>query len=84
METQNKQNSMVQMRVEDIEKAKELLNGMRREHLECEDGWYSCPLSEGGCFNDSRSGCDCGAEKTNRAIDEILALLPPTELPTHA
>lgn len=32
-------------------------------HLECEDSWYSCPLSIEGCINPKRGrACTCGAE----------------------
>lgn len=38
-----------------------------------EDCFYSCPKS-GGCCNDNidDSYCDCGADKHNKAIDNVL------------
>lgn len=30
-------------------------------HYECEDSWYSCPLSEDGCANDANTECNCDA-----------------------
>ena len=41
-------------------------------HYYCEDSWYSCPLSEEGCADDSKSGCCCGAEEEQ---NERLAYL---------
>lgn len=40
-------------------------------HYECDDPWYSCPESEGGCINDAVTECDCGAQ---RAIDALAKL----------
>jgi hypothetical protein len=43
-------------------------------HKECEDSWYSCPLSEEGCSNDKMTGCCCDAEETRvKLADFILA-----------
>lgn len=51
----------------------------RRGHYYCEDGWYSCPLAEEGCADDSidKTKCNCGADKINAKIDAILAEPPP-------
>lgn len=47
---------------------------LRRKHTECEDQWYSCPKSPGGCANDSEGDrCNCGADLANVAIDKALA-----------
>jgi len=48
-------------------------------HYECEDSWYSCPLSESGCANDCvGEECNCGAERHNKkiisAIEEITEM----------
>lgn len=39
------------------------------EHYECEDSWYSCPMSEGGCSNDGRDGCTCGADRVAEVLN---------------
>jgi len=45
-------------------------------HLECDDSWYSCPLSEGGCADDSREKkCNCGAQESIEALAKISAML---------
>jgi hypothetical protein len=49
------------------------LNKLRLIHKECEDGFYSCPLSTEGCLNDYSKGCTCGADEHNAAIDAMLA-----------
>jgi hypothetical protein len=41
-------------------------------HSECEDGWYSCPLSEGGCLDDRQEGCNCGRGSRVAAIAQAL------------
>ena len=48
----------------------------KRSHTYCEDGWYSCPKAEDGCFDDRRGPeCDCGADKHNAEVDALMALL---------
>jgi hypothetical protein len=49
------------------------LNKLRLIHKECEDGFYSCPLSTEGCLNDYSKGCTCGADEHNAAIDAMLS-----------
>jgi len=48
----------------------------RTKHRECEDSWYSCPLSDEGCANPNEKECTCGleAEKEDMqsAIDEAV------------
>jgi len=45
-------------------------------HHYCEDGWYSCPLSDEGCLNPGEGEtCNCGAEKANARHAEIADLL---------
>jgi hypothetical protein len=51
------------------------LEGLRISHYECEDCWYSCPKSTYGCCDESRKGCDCGAEDHNHRLDEIIDYL---------
>ena len=49
----------------------EKLDKIRPSHFECEDDyWYSCPKSD-----DEDDGCDCGADETNKQIDELKELL---------
>ena len=52
----------------------EALVKAKRKHIECEDCWYSCPKSEGGCCNEAEPDiCNCGADKANKNIDQALA-----------
>lgn len=41
-------------------------------HYECEDPWYSCPMSAGESADDRAEGCTCGSEDRNRLIEEII------------
>ena len=42
-------------------------------HYECQDGWYSCPKSEDGCYNDGQGDdCTCGVDTLNEQISAIL------------
>ena len=43
------------------------------KHYESEDCWYSCPESEEGCCDDSRTGCDCHAPTMWAAADALEA-----------
>jgi hypothetical protein len=55
------------------------LNQLRREHFECEDCWYSCPKSEGGCCNSEQGkDCNCGADQHNAIIDAAIQTKSPT------
>ena len=58
---------------------KQLVKLAKREHYNCEDNWYGCPLSFGGCSDDDVKGCNCGAESHNIKVDmlaiELDALL---------
>jgi len=42
-------------------------------HYECEDCWYSCPLSDGGCCDDRQpKECNCGRdERIKRIMHEL-------------
>ena len=50
----------------------DLLLASKRDHLECEDCWYSCSTL---CCDDERSGnpCDCGADTWNALVDKTLS-----------
>jgi len=52
------------------------LDKLKRKHYTCEDYWYSCPKSEEGCGNpDDGDDCNCGADKYNKKIDDIVDFL---------
>ena len=56
----------------------ELIKSMKSEkHYEnTEDNWYSCPKAPDGCSDDhAGKDCNCGVDKLNKTIDEVLALL---------
>lgn len=46
------------------------LLSLKCAHYECEDCWYTCPEHPEYCGEDV--GCNCGANKTNKLIDEAL------------
>ena len=54
--------------------AREALGG----HYTCEDCWYSCPLSEDGCCDDSvpKHECTCGLDQK---VQRVVPLLKATE-----
>lgn len=76
METHNKQNGMVQMRVEDVEKVRAFVQSLidSQSDMSCDE------------FDEKHPQCKHikSAEDVLRYWHDILALLPPTELPTHA
>ncbi len=45
----------------------------KRQHTSCDDCWYSCPLSDEGCCDETKIGCTCGAQAHNDTIDAVLA-----------
>lgn len=48
----------------------ELLN-LKEGHFICENGWYSCPMSD-DCQNDSLPRvCTCGADTRNDKLEEL-------------
>ena len=51
----------------------ETLRARKRAHYECDDRWFSCPMSEEGCANDRDNGCTCGAEAHNENTDAHAA-----------
>lgn len=65
-----KERDELKARIVELEKA---LREARRSHYSCEDCWYSCPLSEDGCCNESEgTECNCGASEHNAKIDTAL------------
>lgn len=46
-------------------------------HRSCEDPWYSCSKSEGGCLADGDvpSDCSCGADEGQEAVNLIREVL---------
>jgi hypothetical protein len=48
------------------------LCALKRSHLECDDSFYSCPMSADVCTDRHQEGCNCGAEAQNKEIDEII------------
>ncbi len=54
----------------------DLARAGRRSHRECEDSWYSCPKSPGGCSNESEGkDCNCGADGCNARIENLSSSL---------
>ena len=47
----------------------------RRKHYDCEDAWYACPKSDGGCPDPRyKAGeCNCGADQHNAKVDMLAA-----------
>jgi hypothetical protein len=43
-------------------------------HYSCEDNWYSCPLAEDGCIDDSKKGkgCQCGRDDTIKKLASAI------------
>ena len=44
------------------------------KHYECEDSWYSCPLSEEGCANDGEDKTRCNCGRDDRKVQLKLLL----------
>lgn len=60
----------------DMENIVEQLKSLKwTSHYECEDGWYSCPMSENYYGPETEKNCTCGADIQNKKIDDILELL---------
>lgn len=57
---------------------KEILS-LKIPHAYCEDSWYSCPLAEDGCSDETvdKTKCNCRAEGHNAKIDAIVKELQP-------
>lgn len=47
------------------------LDVLRLSHHQCEDRWYSCPMSDEGCADERQTECNCGALEHNAAIDAM-------------
>jgi len=60
--------------VELVAEMRDKLATTKQHHYYCEDGWYSCPLAEDGCYNEAipKDECQCGADKFNATIDDAL------------
>lgn len=63
--------SAAEQRAEAMKRA--LMDLRHTQHYECEDPWYSCPLSPDGCANEQQVGCTCGTEAHNNRIDAAIA-----------
>jgi hypothetical protein len=59
------------------EAIRELLQLAQATHTYCEDGYYSCPKAEGGCYNGAykEDECNCGADKQNERVTELKTIL---------
>lgn len=52
------------------------IKSLKRQHRYCDDSWYSCPKHSDGCSNpEEGTACNCGADKYNEKIDEIITEL---------
>jgi len=52
----------------------------KRKHYECEDPWYSCPLSDEGCSNPNHGDdCTCIVSQIHDWADRLEALAPAQE-----
>lgn len=52
------------------------LESLKLQHHYCDDSWYNCPLHPDGCANAYEEyACNCGAEKHNAKVDEIITEL---------
>lgn len=60
-----------------LSKLDELVSLAIKEHYYCEDSWYSCPLVEDGCADDSQDEgiCNCGAIEHNLKVYKKLSEL---------
>jgi len=48
-------------------------------HRDCDDPWYSCPLSPDGCADERQEGCTCGAERNKQMRDTLAAAVRQLE-----
>ena len=54
------------------ETLREIVAEMRAiKHQECEEPWYSCPLSEEGCADERQEGCTCPVGTIHAMADRI-------------
>lgn len=43
------------------------------KHYECDDPWYSCPMSDEGCVNPGEGEeCTCGVDTRRTLLDKLL------------
>lgn len=50
-----------------------VLEKAKRSHYYCDDCWYSCPMAQDGCCNESiPKACNCGADYFNTQIDAAI------------
>lgn len=49
------------------------LEGLKINHRIVEDCWFSCPKSEEGCCRPNEKECNCGADKHNAEVDNLIA-----------
>ena len=55
---------------------RDLARSLAGPHYDCEDSWYSCPLSEDGCSNEFQgTECTCGVESGCEKIFQALTSL---------
>lgn len=57
-----------------IRQAKEALK-QSSVHLQCEDGWYSCPLAE-NYLAEASCDCNCGADVSAKALAALNEAFP--------
>ena len=64
---------MIAVRMTEAE-ARAIAERIARPHTYCEDCWYSCPLAEDGCCDDSQPSdkCTCGRDAE---VERIIAAL---------
>lgn len=56
---------------------REKLEELRQSHYVCEDCWYSCPKAgDEYCGSEDADYCNCGADRRNAVIDDILLANP--------
>ena len=52
-----------------------------RNHYYCEDGWYSCPKAEDGCYDEHEGDdCNCGADEHNAEVEARQAIARAEEV----
>ena len=57
------------------ERLRQTLKLLRKtKHYQCEDPWYSCPMTENDATEDriNEKICDCGKQENNDIIDNAL------------
>jgi len=60
------------------------LESSLRNHNYCEDGWYSCPKAQDGCYNDDiGTECNCGADKYNEEANKLISKIKSQQNPNN-